>query len=291
MTNRERRAAMAAETLAIIDAGHYTSAQGRRVDIASAVRACTSNTRLLLPDDLGRPESLASRRPASDSTSFGVANEGSLAAARALSARDFARIGVLNFASARNPGGGFLSGSQAQEESLARSSALYASLTSAIAAAFYTHHREEKSALYTDRLIVSPDCPVFRDDEGRLLDVPYSPTFFTCAAPNAGALSDRDDASARVPAVFARRAARFLAAALDARCDALVLGAWGCGVFRNDPAMVAGIFRELLADGGEFAGRFAHVRFAVLDSTPARECLRAFEHAFGGAASSSRAAQ
>lgn len=285
--NRDQRAAMARQTLSLVNAGHYVAGDGRRVDIAATTQACIAGTRLWLPDELlalrgdlaGRP-----RRPHGTAT-FAVANEGTLSAARRLCGAGFARVGVLNFASARNPGGGFLGGSQAQEESLARSSALHASQTSAVAAAFYAHHRAEKSLLYTDRVIASPACPVLRDEDGELLDAPYMPTFFTCAAPNAGALADNGDVDglARLPEVFARRAAGLLAAAVDAGCDALVLGAWGCGVFRNQPSRVAAIWRALLLDGGEFAEHFAHVSFAVLDSTPSRTCLRAFADSFDAA--------
>jgi uncharacterized protein (TIGR02452 family) len=290
--SRDQRAAMARETLAIVDAGHYATSDGRRVDIGAAARECIVGTRLWQPDELAalRARIAARPRPERGATTFTTADEGTLAAARRLCADGSAQVGVLNFASARNPGGGFLGGSQAQEESLARSSALYASQTAEVAAPFYAHHRAEKSVLYTDRVIVSPACPVFRDDEGRLLDSPYNPTFFTCAAPNAGALSDHRDAEglASLPGIFARRAAHLLAAAVETGCDVLVLGAWGCGVFRNDPVLVAGIFRALLVEDGEFAGRFAHVSFAVLDNTPARACLRAFEDAFAGAAPSTR---
>ena len=55
----------------------------------------------------------------------------------------------------------------------------------------------------------------------------------------------------------ARRKIAWLAA--HHRCDVLVLGAWGCGVFRNDPDMVAGIFRELLGPDGRYWGRFQKV--------------------------------
>ncbi len=80
------------------------------------------------------------------------------------------RIGILNFASAKNPGGGFLGGSQAQEESLARSIALYASLQSEFQ--FYEEHREMVILLYSHSMIFSPNCPVFRDDQGVLLSKP-----------------------------------------------------------------------------------------------------------------------
>jgi len=286
VTNRDARAELARETLAVVAAGHYIDDTGCRVELGDSVRACVEGTRLWLPDELcelRRGLGAISDSPGRP-TAFTVVNEDTLAAGRRLHQTGFAHVGVLNFASARNPGGGFLGGSRAQEESLARSSALYASLTSPAAEPFYAHHRRETSVIYTDRVIASPKCPVFRDDAGRLLDAPHAPTIFTCAAPNAGALSDRGEAAtANLPAVFTQRAAHFLALATHMGCDALVLGAWGCGVFRNDPAMVAAVFHALLADGCEFAGRFSQVHFAVLDPTPARACLRAFEQRFAGA--------
>ena len=284
MKNRDQRAAMARETLSIVEGGHYVAGDGHRVDISGPTRACIAGTRLWLPEELSalRGRIAAIPRRVGRDTRFAVADEGTLTAARRLCAEGFTRVGVLNFASARNPGGGFLGGSLAQEESLASSSALYVSQTSEAATAFYAHHRGEKSLLYTDRVIVSPHCPVIRDDGGHLLDTPYLPTFLTCAAPNAGALSDSGDAQglARLPEVFATRAACLLSAAAESGCDALVLGAWGCGVFRNDPALVASIWRGLLTGDGEFAGRFTRIDFAVLDSTRTKSCLRAFEHAF-----------
>jgi len=45
----------------------------------------------------------------------------------------------------------------------------------------------------------------------------------------------------------------------------LVLGAWGCGVFRNNPQHVAGYFRDSLTNGGRFENLFERIRFSVLD--------------------------
>ena len=281
MSPREQRAAQARETLAIVEAGRYIDASGRVVDIAAQVRDCTSATRLFMPDDVAvlvdRHVPVADRQ----ATSFGVRNENTLTAlARAVEA-GCRRVGVLNFASARHPGGGFQSGAQAQEEALARSSALVASLLSPAATAFYRHEREGATCLYTDRVIVSPDCPVFRDADGALLARAIPVTFLTCAAPNASALrTNTPELLPRLPETFERRAAGVLAAAAESGCDALVLGAWGCGVFGNDPTLVAGVFARHLHEGGRFEGRFARVDFAVLDSTPGLASLRAFERVF-----------
>lgn len=149
--------------------------------------------------------------------------------------------GCAQFASARNPGGGFLSGSQAQEESLARSSALHASLMQATG--FYDPHRRNPSLLYSDTLILSPRCPVFRNDAGDLLDEVQHATFISGAAPNAGALQGRQPHELhRIPETFRRRVEYVLALAASQGCSHIVLGAWGCGVFRNDPQQVAEAF-------------------------------------------------
>ena len=134
-------------------------------------------------------------------------------------------------------------------------------------------------------MILSPDCPVFRDADGRLLAEALPATFITCAAPNASALRTNEPDSLRLlPETFVRRVAGVLRVAADAGCDALVLGAWGCGVFGNDPALVADAFAGHLRRGGAFENAFARVDFAVLDSAPEQARLRAFERAFAGAA-------
>jgi uncharacterized protein (TIGR02452 family) len=278
---REQRAAQARETLAIVAAGRYPGASARAVEIAASVRDCIAATRLFMPDDVAALVASHARGARRHATSFGVRNENTLSAlARAVDA-GCRRVGVLNFASARHPGGGFERGAQAQEEALARSSALYASLTGPAASAFYRHEREGATSLYTDRVIVSPDCPVFRDAEGRLLSNAIPATFLTCAAPNASALRlNTPELLPRVPEVFERRAAGVLAVAAEMDCDALVLGAWGCGVFGNDPALVASVFARHLGASGRFAGRFERVDFAVLDSTPEQASLGAFERVF-----------
>jgi uncharacterized protein (TIGR02452 family) len=59
-----------------------------------------------------------------------------------------------------------------------------------------------------------------------------------------------------------------------------VLGAWGCGVFRNDPRVVAAAFAGHLRRG-PWSGRFERVVFSVLDTSPSRETFAAFQAALG----------
>jgi len=139
------------------------------------VERAVAGTRLYVPSD-PLPELGALVTPVIE-----VTGESTLEAGR--------RVGpgtaALVFASARNPGGGFLRGAKAQEEDIARASALHACLQSV--PEFYAFHRASSDLRYSDRVIYSPDVPVFRGDAGRL-DRPYPLSFLTAAAPNRGAI-------------------------------------------------------------------------------------------------------
>jgi len=270
---RDRRRLIAEETVAILERGWYEHPGSGRVTIADDLARSVAATRLWTPDDaaaaLGR---LTADAPAT-ATRVEVTNEASLAAARRLAGP----VGCLNFASARNPGGGFLSGAEAQEESLARSSGLYRCLLGV--PGFYSFHRSPGDLLYSDHVIFSPAVPVFRDEQGELLARPYPVSFVTAAAPNAGALGPRHPRAALLPQVLAARTAKVLAVFWASGLRRLVLGAWGCGVFRNPPASVAAAFAAQLGPSGPFGSRFEHVTFAVLDRAPGAPTFTAFRAA------------
>jgi uncharacterized protein (TIGR02452 family) len=276
--NRSARMEMGKQTVEIVERGSYTSPRGRAVDIAREVRACLDGTRFFSPEALEqlRQETLA--RPAEGfDTAFEVVNETTLAGIARLLADGGGPVAALNFASAKNPGGGFLGGSQAQEESLARSSALHASLLRAWE--FYERHRAGHSLLYSDAMILSPGCPVIRDDNGSLLEEPRLASFITSAAPNAGAAANNTpEVLPQIPEVFRRRSAYVLALAASRGYRRLVLGAWGCGVFRNDPRVVGDAFADHLRRGA-WAGRFERVVFSVLDTSAGAETFAAFRAA------------
>ncbi|MFD4029395.1 TIGR02452 family protein [Streptomyces sp. NPDC058637] len=267
---------IARETEAIVEAGHYRTPGGREVTIERALTAALSGTRLYGPEPVPVAVLDTDRVPVVE-----VTGESSLQAARRMTDASAAKVAVLNYASARNPGGGYLNGAQAQEEALCRGSALYTTLLRA--PEYYAHHRAERSAFYTDRVIYSPGVPVFRDDRGRLLDTPYTAGFLTSPAPNAGVIRRQDPQDAhRIPAALASRAERVLEVAAVRGYRRLVLGAWGCGVFQNDPAEVAGAFRALLADGGRFAGHFEQIVFGILDRSPESVVRAAFNRVLAG---------
>lgn len=278
---RQERQRVAQETIRILSAGEYSGPAGSIVALKESLRRCVSATLCYEPEALSALVSSMVEIPERDQqVVLEVSEETTLAGAQRLRAvAPGLRLGVLNFASARNPGGGFESGAQAQEESLARSSGLIESLRRC--SGFYEQHRRQSSLLYSDRVIYSPDCPVFRADDGQLLPEPYVVDFLTCPAPNAGAIRREQPADvARIEPVLRERVAKVLAVAATKGCHGLVLGAWGCGVFGNDPVMVARAFAEHLGPGGGFERRFDRVLFAVFDTAKGRASYRAFANLF-----------
>jgi uncharacterized protein (TIGR02452 family) len=209
-----------------------------------------------------------------------VTAETTAEAARRLVEREGeARVVALNFASAKHPGGGFLGGAKAQEEDLARCSALHACLVTQ--RAYYDENRACGSMLYTDYIIHSPDVPFFRDESLALLATPFLVSIITAPAPNAGEELKRNPGARRqIRAALERRADFVLRVAAAEQHETLVLGAWGCGVFRNDPTEVADVFARCL-ESARFRGAFRRVVFAVYDRSRERVNRRPFEERFG----------
>ncbi len=267
----------------IAERGSYRTAGGELVQVGEQLTAARAGTVSYSPQALdalvaaGEPGPGPEAGPGSRG-SVEVTAEGSIEAARRLVAAGAGPVGVLNFASARNPGGGYLRGARAQEEDICRSALLYSCLLEA--PDYYEAHRASTDLRYSHRVIVSPDVPVIRGGRGELLAQPYPVTFLTSPAPNAGQL-ERRSAGTDVRGVLAERAVRVLAAAARHEVRTLVLGAWGCGVFRNDPAQVAEAFEGALA---RYGAAFERVVFAVWDRSPVSANRAAFEARFGAEA-------
>jgi uncharacterized protein (TIGR02452 family) len=258
------------EAVAIIRAGHYVSISDRRVEVADAVRHAVANTHAYPPNS---PLPIITAH--FENTHVEVTNETTLNAARRLITAGERPV-ALNFASAMHPGGGFLNGARAQEESLCWSSGLYACLEHQ---PMYDFHRQRHDPLYTDYTLYSSDVPVFRDDNGQLLDEPYLCPFITSAAVNANALLQRDPSRRKeiAPAMTARIHKVLTLGAAHGHTS-IILGAWGCGAFGNDGHEIAALFdRALKAD---FRGVYDHVVFAVLDFSREQRFIRPFKAVF-----------
>ncbi len=281
---RDRRAKVSQQTLEILERGFYAAPDGTVHTVSADQRRAVDGSQHYRPgelDDLLARIKLRIQSSSHRDTRFEVTRETTLAAARRLNSLGFEDSLCLNFASARNPGGGFLKGSSGQEESLARSTGLYPCI--AQMQSMYQHNRSNRSLLYSDHMIYSPRVPVIRDDEGSLV-APFVTSFVTAPAVNAGAVraKQRRDRS-KIAEVMRTRIAKVLTLAVHHNHRAIVLGAWGCGVFQNDPTQIADYFFEhLLALPGLFTTAFDRVTFAIVDRSKRGEMIEPFRKAFRG---------
>jgi len=223
-------------------------------------------------------------------------------------------IVMLNFSSAKNPGGGWDSGALAQEESIARSATLIPTLTK-YQTEFYEYHRnQKKTMLYSHALIYSPDVVIMKHGNGVQIerdDGYYKCNVITSPAVNAGYYvkrakpmdymmrthggmdkmakgNDIGDKERKIAAwnvvdyVMKERCKRVLELAMKYDNEYIILGAWGCGVFGNEPNMIARIFAELLRD--RYYNVFRKVVFAILDHKKKQtmdKFIYQFEKVFG----------
>ena len=197
-------------------------------------------------------------------TKIGLSTERSFeAAARLHRELPGKRIAVLNFASATNPGGGVTEGASAQEESLCRCSTLYCCLTEPVLIEKFYDLKGINGSMYSDRCLYTPDVTVIKSDEELPKALPAEERFnvdiITCAAPNLQSPAEKT-VPEKLFLLHIARAMRVLTAAARGGASVLVLGAFGCGAFRNDPKTVAKAFRAAL---DWFEGYFERVEFAV----------------------------
>lgn len=185
------------------------------------------------------------------------------------------RTGILNFASATNAGGGVALGANAQEESICRCTTLYPCLlTKELQKGYYNPHRIGLNFCYTDACIYTPDIVVMKSDALYPESVPENEWFnvdvLTCAAPNLSlALLPKN----KLYEIHKKRGSHILTIAAANGIDILVLGAFGCGAFRNNPETVAKAYIDILPD---FMGYFTEIRFAVYSSSENSRNYQAF---------------
>ena len=181
------------------------------------------------------------------------------------------RVCVLNFASYKNPGGMFLKGSKAQEECLCHESFLYNVLNEFIDGYYSPHLKTLNKALYTNEALYSPGVKFIRNKKECLADV------LTCAAPNYKAAYKYQNVSREQNSKVLKDRTKFvLDIASNEGIDTLILGAWGCGVFGQEPSEVAECFLEELKNHQDIE----NIVFAVIDKNS--ENYKAFENCIKG---------
>lgn len=172
------------------------------------------------------------------------------------------KVGVLNFASAKNPGGGFLGGASAQEESLCRSSDLYFYLKDE--SRYYKNTKHFKNGLYSNDVMYSKDVTFIKDGKGNRLKEEVFVDVITCAAVNYGDIKkkNQNELFKLVDKEMLERVENIIKVALNNKVDVLILGAFGCGVFGNSGYKVKGYFENVL-NRKEYKGKFEKIVFSI----------------------------
>lgn len=271
--SRDTARKLGEQTVQILEAGFYVTGSQKRIDIHSDIEAAVHGT-VSYPPEQKLPQHSASR----GETRITVCNQTSLAAFNDLTAQGLTSA-ILNFASALQPGGGFLNGARAQEEYLTRSSTLWMCLRHHPMYAYHQAPGNDKNPFYSDYVIYSPRVMVLRNDDSQLLEKPYPCAILTSPAVHAnGVRRYMPQRVSEIGPVMWKRILKVLAVAERHQHDSLVLGAWGCGAFGNDGNEIAGLFHKAIEEN--FQGVFRHIVFAVTDWSDDHQFIGPFQQMF-----------
>lgn len=193
------------------------------------------------------------------------------------------RIAVLNFANPVEPGGGVSWGAIAQEECLCRSSNLFPCLAQKkVRQDYYQQHAGAKQSAASDRVVYVPDVTVYKSDDILPLNLSVEDwvqvDVLTCAAPFYPGLPDRTDAY--LLDLYKSRIQNIFECAIDNQADVLILGAFGCGAFKNPSYLMAQAFCDTIEEQN-YLDAFSVIAFAIPeDGRESSRNLRSFENVF-----------
>lgn len=257
--------------------------------LKNAVASSIGEQMLILEDDtVAVPTAQKSKK-----ASIVVSGKRSLEAAEYY-AKQGKKVCVLNFASATNPGGGVVNGSSAQEECICRCTTLYPCLNiKFLWDNFYSIHRAAGDPLYNNDCVYTPNACVFKSDtnfpEPLSKEDWWQVNILTCAAPNlrekpSNAMNPcAGNVAAKVTAtelarLLTSRIRRIFEVAASNENDVLILGAFGCGAFRNPPEIVAKVFNAVMQD---FLCHFETIEYAVFHTERELANYEAFKGIMG----------
>ncbi len=282
---------MIQDTLNIFEEGFYqVNGEIKKLKLS---RKQTKEAMVFLPEDIEKMNVRGISEDAgfSGQCVYGCENTDSFAQARRISelfgeqaAENTKPVLVLNLANPVNPGGGVRRGAQAQEEDLCRKSSLLLSLESENAAAYYAYNRSLNTNMGSDAVIIHPQVEIIRDENGDLLPDSVIVSVMTCAAPMLlfGLMGRTEE---QYEEMMYHRIAGMLKTAAAFGYRYLVLGAFGCGAFRNDARVVSDLFYKVLQEhdfgGRKASGIFRRIDFAVLDRSDKQYNFREFSRNFG----------
>lgn len=283
MRDRSYEISMFEDTMQILKQGYYGK-NGKKIALKLSDNAM-KDIQVYLPDDVKKVcnAELQHHIEKTEGCIHSCENIDSYALARKRYSEGISKILVLNLASPVHPGGGVRRGARAQEEDLCRKSSLLLSLESKAARKYYSYNAGLHSFMGSDALMLTPNVEIIKDENGILLDDTVVVSVLTCAAPKVSngkeGLSEREYREL----VYNRIVGMLKCAAYFGYRD-LVLGAWGCGAYGNDAAVISDLFykalKELDYKGYKEIDLFNRIDFAVLDRTKEQYNFKQFKRNF-----------
>jgi uncharacterized protein (TIGR02452 family) len=151
---------------------------------------------------------------------------------------------IMNFASRHHCGGGYINGAIAQEEDLCR-----------VIPALYSSLSKISYPFKEDSILITPKIEIWRDQNYNIMAKPYTISVVSAAAQNLKFEKYFDaNLCKRVLASIFQNVHKELGS------DTLVLGAWGCGAYRNDPHKMSEVMNEVCE---MYGGLYKNIVFAI----------------------------
>lgn len=257
-------------TIEIVNQGYYTTEDGKRVTFPTI-------TRMEHETKFYKNEFRVDNIPTNEEeTKIIVRNVDCLEEGVRL-CREGYNPAILNMASRRHPGGGVMLGAGAQEESLFRRTNLFRSLYQ-FTEYFINHvwYKKYITPVSTGECypldrnfggIYTPGALLFREDEQhgyKLMESPECLSFISVAGMNRPKIKDATHIADDLIEGTKNKMRTILRIGLRHGHDSLVLGALGCGAYRNPPSHIAKLFHEVFEEP-EFKNKYRLISFAILD--------------------------
>ena len=288
---RQDNIAVLRDTLSILEQGYYIADEKKKE--LKLTREQMEEARVFLPKEIRAISELKGLQKVhvlgrcgyscENADSFTVARKRTEQFSYALTKADEKPVLVLNLANPVNPGGGVRSGAKAQEEDLCRKSSLLLSLESRQALPYYEYNRSLHTYMGSDAVIIHPQVEIIKDEKGDLLEDSVVVAVMTCAAPMLRYGMEGMTRSEYEAMVY-QRITGMLKVAAYLGYKYLVLGAFGCGAFRNDARVVSDLFYKALKefdfDGMKEHDKFRRIDFAVMDHTAGQYNFKEFSRNF-----------
>ncbi|KAH0785965.1 TIGR02452 family protein [Histomonas meleagridis] len=233
------------ETKNIIDTclkGYYINSKKEKISIKEELDLSLANTKSY-PPDYNYAYDNSDFTPGNKQGLISIHNESTVDACyRLVQQENKSNVCALNFGNSIHPGGLFATNARAQEESICRCSSLYYSLIQKHE--FYEYNRQNTKGEASNYLIFSPNVPIWKKNDFTLLDKPILASFITSAAVDC--LSVRKGIN--IDETNDSRIQTILKCCIENNVEHIILGAFGCGAFHNNPKKISNCFKKYLVE-------------------------------------------